>query len=335
MSSARLDIKSEPNRTRFALRMGPNAAEWAGDWQPQALATVNAGLKRLGQSLWGSPWQLPHDARDAFAQVSQALGSALPVPFVQQLQRLNKVPVAIATDDSNLPWEWAQVGPHFLWQVAPLAQRGLPPNPARPGKVLLAVDPESLQFGTLERVSKLHQLLQPTIGADLLVGESFTAQAFLSALNSGRYTWVHVACLVNEAGLHLADGILSPDQLRQACRGPWPMGFFLQLFDGYSRPQSRPFDPWFGLFQSLGAQALVGTLWEVPPSLAAQAAEEFYRRLSSGFAAGTSLCAARELLLAADDPYLSAHSFQLLGNPSWQVPVARAQSAPMRSGLAC
>lgn len=335
MSVARLDIKAESNRTKFALRLGPNAAEWASEWHPQALATVNAGLKRLTKSLWDNPWRLPEDARDAFQQVSEALASAVPVPLVQQLQRLNRVPVAIASDDSNMPWEWARVGQHFLWQVVPLAQRGLPPSPARPGKILLAVDPEGLQFGTLERVGKLHQLLQPTLGADLLVGEALTSQALLSGLNSGRYAWVHLACLADASGLHLADGPLSADNIRQACRGPWPMGFFLHLFDGQARPQPRPFDPWFALFQSLGAQALVGSVWEVPPTLAGQAADEFYTRLSSGFTAGASLCSARERLLGANDPYLSAQSFQLLGNPAWQLPSQRSQPAPMRSGLAC
>lgn len=315
--------------------MGPNAGEWVGEWQPQTLASVNAGLQRLTKSLWNSPWRIPEDAAEAFQQVSQGLGSALPVPFVQQLQRLNRVPIAIATDDSNMPWEWAWVGSGFLWQVSPIATRGLPPSAPQAGKVLLAVDPEGLHASTLERVGKLHQLLQPTMGADLLVGEALTAQALLAGLNSRRYAWIHLSCLVDQSGLHLADGILSPDRIRQACQGPWPMGFFLQLIDGHLKPQPHPFDPWFSFFHSLGAQALVGPKWEVPPALSAQVAEIFYSRLSAGFSAGASLCEARDKLLPGKDPYLSAQSYQIMGNPGWQFPVQRTQHAPMRSGLAC
>jgi|GEM_PF-4528744 len=257
--------------------------------------------------------------------------------LVEQIKGLNS-PLLISTDETTVLWELLYFNELFLSQRIPVGRRLLTCNvpsvaPERRGswRCLMIADPNANEEGWAlpdARTEAEHLrkwMTQRGINCDdFLTGSTAEYDTLLDKFSEHDYDIIHYAGHVvyledkNEYALRLRDGeAFSCSTIRAHVKGS-PLVFLNGCWSANSRKTTRENDSVASLteaFLSIGARAVIGTLFEVPDRGARAFAEIFYDALLSSRTIGEAILEARRKVRENPAHGASWASFVLYGNP--------------------
>jgi class 3 adenylate cyclase len=299
-----------------------HATDSAGSADPSSFATsphaglINQPLERLGGLLFS---MLPSHLQDAL--------SGLP----------DRLPLILATDDTDLPWELLHDGAAFLALRRPVGRRLLSASPARHGAGAAATQKSFLFISNPEgnlpeadvEVQELMESFDTTaeaIHAQFVCGQRATRIEVRERLASGQYALIHYSGHARPGALILADGELIAQEIQQSLRGQ-PFIFLNACQsardDGRQKGSAAEVSPYAGAsvrnlataFLLGGARGFIGSLWQVFDARSRQFAAWFYALVREGAPVGEALRRSRAHLFP--DPLWA--SFVLYGDPALQI----------------
>jgi len=279
---------------------------------------------------------------DPLGRLGRLMFSALlPRPIQDALRTLSPdVPLVIATDDAQLPWELLHDDAQFLALRRPVSRRLLSNRLARqnaprssgrraylfitnPTGDLSQADAEAEQL-----VDMLDASTERIFGEILCRGQASRVKV-LQALTSGEYDLIHYSGHAKPGALLLADGELSATEIQGALRGQ-PF-VFLNACDSARESEGQvegvPALPYAGLeahnlasaFILGGALGFMGTLWPVYDDKSREFADHFYAVVLRGEAVGEALRRTRQRILNTHPTDLIWASFVLYGDPTLRI----------------
>ncbi|HID64405.1 MAG TPA: CHAT domain-containing protein, partial [Anaerolineae bacterium] len=275
--------------------------------------TVAAPLGRLGRLLFSL--LLPSTLQDALCQLPDDL------------------PLIVATDDTDLPWELLYDGTQYLVLKRPMGRRLLSSTPARQNPIpdrirrsfLFITNPTGDLPQTdieVERLVDAFDTVPEVIDARFLCRVQASKLEVLQALASGQYDVIHYSGHAKPGALLLADGELTAEDIQKALGGR-PFIFLNACWSAEPAPQL----PYAGLpVRSLasafilgGASGFIGTLWPVFDVSSREFAEWFYALVLDGIPVGEALRRTRERMYRTrpGDPLWA--SFVLYGDPTLRI----------------
>jgi tetratricopeptide (TPR) repeat protein/class 3 adenylate cyclase len=271
------------------------------------------------------------------------------------------LPLIIATDDTELPWELLHNGTQYLALKHPVGRRFLSSTPARQNPIsdrirrsfLFITNPtEDLPQTDIEveRLMDAFDTAPEVIDARFLCRVQASRLEVLQALASGQYNVIHYSGHARPGALLLADGELTADDIQKALRGrPF---IFLNACWSTEEPRSTgarehgsmgesypaPGLPYAGLtarsltsaFILGGAIGFIGTLWPVFDVSSREFAEWFYALVLDGIPVGEALRRTQERMYRTrpGDPLWA--SFVLYGDPTLRIAgLERRQTRPV------
>jgi predicted ATPase/class 3 adenylate cyclase len=295
----RLDIDAQIDRLRLQI----------ADLKP---------LEQLGRLLYN---------RLLTAEIKYAVGS-LPTDL----------PLIIATNDTDLPWELLHDGQEYLALQRPLARRLLSEMAARQNlisnqrecPILFIADPEDNLNEAKQEADELIELCDTTSETELieargLVGERALKQEVLKQLASGEYQLIHYSGHAEPGALKLADGKLTAQEIQETMSGR-PFIFLNGCQSARAIETTAASNPLpyaspathnlVSAFILGGAVACIGTLWKVFDVSSRQFARKFYELVLHGVPVGEALRQVRVWMrqTCPDDPLWV--SFVLYGDPT-------------------
>ena len=281
--------------------------------------TVTEPLERLGRLLFGL--LLPPVLQDVLHQLPDDL------------------PLILATDDTELPWELLHDGIQYLALKRPMGRRFLSSTPARQNPIsdrirrsfLFITNPtEDLPQTDIEveRLMDAFDTAPETIDARFLCRVQASKLEVMQALASGQYDVIHYSGHARPGALMLADGELTAQEIQKALHGR-PFIFLNACWSAEEETLVETSDilPYAGLtarslasaFILGGATGFVGTLWPVFDVSSREFAEWFYALILNGMPVGEALRRTRQRMYQtrSGDPLWA--SFVLYGDPTLRI----------------
>ncbi len=271
--------------------------------------------------------------------------SLLPMAIQKTIEAMDTPHLIIETNELGLPWELARVSAVPLWERCVLGRRqiytarrgGSLQPPARAAdatrRVLIVADPEHGLPAAREEANRIAGACDSygNWSTERLEGSEATAAAFLDRMTHGDYDMIHIACSAEQDPpcLFMADEPLPAARLADLTWSRAPRLVVLNACQaaapGAADSGVSGTSAWARLFLDMGAEAVIGPLWDISDVTSATIFETFYRRLLGGQSVGEALRGARleHREPPARDPHLTAEAYVLYGDPALSLTVMR------------
>jgi hypothetical protein len=354
----------EGSRYEFLVRDPSRASITVSNERPvlgSDLARISRSIAAFRETLQPSSWNAPSvDERlAALERVGEEIASyLLPQPVYNLLSdpTLEGATLTLETNELQIPWEVARIQGRWLWerfrvarqQIFEARREGTPgawlsgstAAPRSTLRVLVVADPEDSLPTARQEAQTLAAMFSKAPGweVEALVGEQATSGVLVDRLQSRAFDILHLACTAvydprdpAQSRLFLADEPLPARRLGDVRFAARPRLVFMNACQAGREDQERPLlsrtSGWGRLFLALGAEAIVGPLWDVRDQAAVRLSETFYGALLDGSGVAEALLRGRRALVGDQDPFLSAHAYVIYGNPTLRLAPAAAQEA--------
>lgn len=359
---------ADGSRFEFLVR-DPSAASITVSNERPVLASdlgrIHRSIDAFRQALQPTRWNpaTHEDRMRALEQVGNEISSyLLPQPVYNLLadSTLEGSLLTLETNETQIPWELARIEGRWLWERFHVARQQIfeARRDGSPGaflagrrdgsraslRVLIVADPEEALPTARSEAEQLAAMFGRAAGweAEVMVGAEATCGDLIDRLQTRPFDVLHLACTAtydvrdpSQSRLYLADEPLPARRLGDVRFAARPRLVFMNACQAGREDGEKPMlsrtSGWGRLFLAIGAEAVVGPLWDVRDQAAVRLSSEFYSALLDGSGVAEAMRRGRKACAGADDPYLTTHAYVMYGNPALRMAPAPAQEAATTS----
>ena len=326
---------------------------------------IQRSIETFRQALQPSKWNAAgNDERlRALTQVGDEIASyLLPQPVYNLLAdpTLEGSLLTLETNETHIPWEVARIEGRWLWerflvarqQIFEARRDGSPGallagrrDASRPSlRMLVVADPEDALPTARREAEQIAEMYagKPGWEVEMLCGSKATCGELVDRLQSRPFDLLHLACTAtydtrepSQSRIFLADEPLPARRLGDVRFAARPRLVFMNACQAGREEGDRPLvartSGWGRLFLALGAEAVVGPLWDVRDAAALRLSGAFHAALLEGRGVAEALRRGRTACAGSDDPYLTTHAYVIYGNPALTLIPAPSQEAATQS----